>query len=141
AAFGHPVMVEYLLKEMESEDPAAAAGAAAAFGRMLGVAVESGRRATIPPADGTAPDEFEAEFLDEVRLPDLPRARGQWEQLRPKLASASRVARGIDVSAGLTRETFALLDMESRHELCLRARLTAGWTGTPLVLEQFPLRA
>ncbi|HEY2852765.1 MAG TPA: hypothetical protein VGJ18_07975, partial [Gemmatimonadaceae bacterium] len=47
AAFGHPVMVEYLLKEMESEDPAAAAGAAAAFGRMLGVAVESGRRATI----------------------------------------------------------------------------------------------
>jgi len=140
AAFGHPVMVEYLLKEMESEDPAAAAGAAAAFGRMLGVAVESGRRATIPPPSGAAPDDFDAEFLEEVRLPDLPRARREWEQLRPKVANASRVARGIDVSAGLTREIFGQLDMESRHELCLRARLTAGWTGTPLVLEQFPLR-
>src|SRR5205085_458899 len=141
AAFGHPVMVDFLLREMETPDPAAAAAAGAAFGRMLGVAVESGTRATVPPPNGKEPDDFEAEFLDEVQLPDVPKARQHWEQVKPQLAQASRVAHGIDVSAGITRETFGLLDMESRRELCLRARLTAGWQGTPLVLEQFPLRA
>lgn len=140
AAFGHPVMIDFLLGEMESADPATAAGAGAAFSRMLGVAVESGLRATLPPADGNAVDEFEAEFLDEVQLPDVPRAREHWERVRPRLAQATRVAHGLDVSAGINRETFGQLDMASRRELCLRARLTSGWSGTPLVLEQFPLR-
>lgn len=141
AAFGHPVMIDFLLAEMESADPATAAGAGAAFGRMLGVAVESGRRATLLPPNGKTPDEFEAEFLDEVQLPDVPRARAHWERVRPQLAHATRVAHGLDVSAGINRETFAQLDMASRRELCLRARLTAGWSGTPLILEQFPMRA
>lgn len=141
AAFGHPVIVEYLLNEMESADPATAAGAGAAFTKMLGFPVGSGRRAILQPADGHEPDEFEAEFLEEVQLPDVPRARQHWTDVAPKLAAATRIARGVDVSAGLTRDTFAQLDMESRYELCLRARLTAGWAGTPLVLEQFPLRA
>jgi uncharacterized protein (TIGR02270 family) len=140
AAFGHPVMVDFLLREMENPDPAAAAGAGSAFGKMLGVAVESGRRSTVPPPNGQQPDDFEAEFLDEVNLPDVGRARQHWEKVKSQLANASRVAHGIDVSAGITRETFGLLDMESRRELCLRARLTAGWSGTPLILEQFPLR-
>lgn len=141
AAFGHPVMIEFLLSEMENPDPAAAAGAGAAFSKMLGVAVESGKRATAPPPNGQQPDEFEAEFLDEVQLPDVPKARQHWEKVKPQLANASRVAHGVDVSAGITRETFGLLDMESRRDVCLRARLTAGWTGTPLMLEEFPLRA
>jgi uncharacterized protein (TIGR02270 family) len=140
AAFGHPVMIDFLLSEMESSDPATAAGAGAAFGRMLGVTVDSGRRATLPPPRGKAVDEFEAEFLDEVQLPDVPRAREHWERVRPQLAQATRVAHGLDVSAGINRETFGQLDMASRRELCLRARLTSGWTGTPLVLEQFPSR-
>jgi uncharacterized protein (TIGR02270 family) len=141
AAFGHPVLIDFLLGEMESSDPAAAAGAGAAFSKMLGVAVESGKRATVPPPNGQQPDAFEAEFVDEVHLPDVPRARQHWENVKPRLAQASRVAHGVDVSGGITREAFALLDMESRRELCLRARLTAGWSGTPVVLEQFPLRA
>lgn len=141
AAFGHPVMVDFLLAEMESPDPAAAAGAGAAFSKMLGVAVESGKRATVPPPDGKQADAFEAEFLDEVNLPDVPRARQHWEKVKPQLAQASRIAYGIDVSAGIARETFGLLDMESRRELCLRARLTAGWQGTPVILEEFPLKA
>jgi uncharacterized protein (TIGR02270 family) len=140
AAFGHPVMIDFLLAEMESADPATAAGAGAAFSRMLGVAVESGRRATLPPADGKPVDDFEAEFLDEVQLPDVPRAREHWERVRPRLAQATRVAHGVDVSGGINRETFGMLDMASRRELCLRARLTAGWSGTPLILEQFPMR-
>jgi uncharacterized protein (TIGR02270 family) len=141
AAFGHPTMIDFLLQEMESTDPPTAAGAGAAFGKMLGVTVDSGRRATVPPPDGEAPDEFEVEFLDEVNLPDVPRARQHWEKARPQLVHAVRIAHGLDVSAGMTRETFGLLNMQSRRELCLRARLTLGWTGTPLVLDQFPLRA
>ena len=141
AAFGHPVMIDFLLQEMEGPDPAAAAGAGAAFTKMLGVPIESGKRATVPPPDGKEPDEFEKEFLDEVQLPDVPKARQHWEKVKPQLANASRVAHGVDVSAGITRETFGLLDMESRRDVCLRARLTAGWTGTPLMLEEFPLRA
>jgi hypothetical protein len=140
-AFGHPIMIDFLLHEMESPDPVTAAGAGAAFGKMLGFPVESGRRATVPPHNGEEPDEFEAEFLDEVNLPDVPKARQHWEKVRSQLAHAARVAHGLDVSAGITRETFGLLDMQSRRELCLRARLTLGWTGTPLILEQFPLRA
>ena len=140
AAFGHPVMVDFLLAEMESADPATASGAGAAFSKMLGVAVESGRRVPLPPPNGKAADDFEAEFLPEVQLPDVPRAREHWERLRPRLAHATRVAHGLDVSAGITRETFGLLDMESRREVCLRARLTSGWSGTPLILEQFPMR-
>ena len=140
AAFGHPVMIDFLLAEMESADPATAAGAGAAFSRMLGIAVESGRRATLPPADGKQVDEFEAEFLDEVPLPDVTHAREHWERVRPRLAHATRVAHGVDVSGGINRETFGLLDMASRRELCLRARLTSGWSGTPLILEQFPMR-
>ena len=141
AAFGHPVMIDFLLAEMESADPATAAGAGAAFGRMLGVAVESGRRARLQPADGKPVDAFEAEFLDEVQLPDVSRAREHWERVRPQLAHATRVAHGLDVSTGINRETFGLLDMASRRELCLRARLTSGWSGTPVILEQFPMRA
>lgn len=141
AAFGHPIMVDFLLREMENPNAASAAGAGAAFGKMLGFAVESGRRVTVPPPNGEEPDGFEAEFLDEVNLPDVPRARQHWEKVRPQLANAVRIARGLDVSAGITRETFSVLDMQSRRELCLRARLTLGWSGTPLILEQFPLRA
>lgn len=141
AAFGHPVMVDFLLGEMESADPATASGAGAAFSRMLGVGVESGRRVPLPPPDGKPVDEFESEFLDEVQLPDVPRARAHWERVRPQLAHATRVAHGLDVSAGIDRETFGLLDMASRRDLCLRARLTAGWSGTPLILEQFPMRS
>jgi hypothetical protein len=134
-------MIDFLLSEMENPDPAAAAGAGAAFSKMLGVAIESGKRVTVPPPNGKEPDEFEVEFLDEVQLPDVSKARQHWEKVKPQLAHASRVAHGVDVSAGIARETFGLLDMESRRELCLRARLTAGWTGTPLMLEEFPLKA
>jgi uncharacterized protein (TIGR02270 family) len=139
AAFGHPVMVDFLLGEMDNVDPAVAAGAGAAFSKMLGVAIASDKRVTLRPPEGSPPpDEFEAEFLDEVQLPDVPKARQHWERVKPQLAHASRIAHGVDVSAGVTRETFGLLDMESRRELSLRARLTGGWQGTPVMLEQFP---
>jgi len=138
-AFGHPGLVDTLLAAMGDADPEAAAAAAAAFGKMMGIDVESDRRVTVPPPNGEPPDAFESEFQEEVAVPDVARARQHWEGVKSQLANSSRVCRGLDVSAGIERDSFSLLDMESRRELCLRARLTAGWPGNPAMLERFPL--
>ena len=139
-AFAHPYFIEFLIKEMESPDPAAAAAAGAAFEKMTDRSSGSQRRAKVPP-DGKPPaDEFEAEFQDDVVLPDPARARKHWAELAPHLASSPRICRGMDVTKALGREQFAALDMESRWEYCLRMRIFSGWQGTPLVLERYPQR-
>jgi uncharacterized protein (TIGR02270 family) len=140
-AFGHPAFMDFVLQEMENADPGVAASAGDAFEKMTGLAVYSDKRATIPPAGGPPKDEVEAEFQEEVSLPDVPLARKHWESVKPHLSGAARIGRGFDLSQAIARETFAALDMESRWELCLRARLTAGWTGTPVSLQTFPQRA
>jgi hypothetical protein len=139
-SFGHPYFIELLIKEMENPDPVAAVGAGAAFEKMTGQSPESDHRTKVSP-DGNPPaDEFEAEFQDEVFLPDPELARKHWQELAPRLASSPRICRGMDVSQPLSREQFVALDMESRWEHCLRARLFSGWQGTPLVLERYPQR-
>jgi uncharacterized protein (TIGR02270 family) len=139
-SFGHPYFIELLIQEMSNPDPAAAVAAGAAFFKMTGRDVESNTRVKVS-SDGKPPaDDFEAEFQDEVFLPDPDLARKHWQELAPTLARSPRVCRGMDVSQPLPREQFALLDMESRSEYCLRMRLFSGWQGTPLVLERYPQR-
>jgi uncharacterized protein (TIGR02270 family) len=139
-SFAHPYFIDLLIKEMENADPAAAVAAGAAFFKMTGRDVESDKRVKVSP-DGKPPaDDFEAEFQDEVFLPDPELARKHWQELAPTLARSPRICRGMDVSQPLSREQFALLDMESRWEYCLRMRLFSGWQGTPLVLERYPQR-
>jgi uncharacterized protein (TIGR02270 family) len=139
-SFAHPYFIDLLIKEMENPDPAAAVSAGAAFFKMTGRDVESDKRTKIP-LDGKPPaDDFEAEFQDEVFLPDPELARKHWQELAPTLARSPRISRGMDVSQPLSREQFAALDMESRYEYCLRMRLFSGWQGTPLVLERYPQR-
>jgi uncharacterized protein (TIGR02270 family) len=139
-SFAHPYFIDLLIKEMENPDPAAAVAAGAAFFKMTGRDVESDKRTKISP-DGKPPaDDFEAEFQDEVFLPDPELARKHWQELAPTLARSPRICRGMDVSQPLSREQFPALDMESRWEYCLRMRLFSGWQGTPLVLERYPQR-
>jgi uncharacterized protein (TIGR02270 family) len=139
-SFAHPYFIDLLIKEMENADPAAAVAAGAAFLKMTGCDVESNKRVKVSP-DGKPPaDDFEAEFQDEVFLPDPELARKHWQELAPTLARSPRICRGMDVSQPLSREQFAALDMESRWEYCLRMRLFSGWQGTPLVLERYPQR-
>ncbi len=139
-SFGHPYFIDLLIKEMENPDPASAVSAGNAFLKVTGRDVESNKRVKVSP-DGKPPaDEFEAEFQDEVFLPDPELARKAWQELAPTLARSPRICRGMDVSQPLSREQFALLDMESRWEYCLRMRLFSGWQGTPLVLERYPQR-
>jgi uncharacterized protein (TIGR02270 family) len=139
-AFGHPYFIDLLIQEMDNPDPAAAAAAGVAFTKMTGRDVESDTHVKVSP-DGKPPaDDFEAEFMDDVFLPDPALARKYWQELVATLARAPRICRGLDVSQPLTPEQFATLDMESRWEYCLRARLFSGWQGTPLVLERYPQR-
>jgi uncharacterized protein (TIGR02270 family) len=139
-AYGHPAIVEVLLQEMWNPDPAAAAAAAAAFAKITGCDVESASRVTVPPADGPPGDEFDAEFHDEVVLPDPEKARFEWQRAWPGFVQSSRVCRGFDLSEAVDNEAFTRLDMESRWEILLRANHREAWNGSPLSVEVYPQR-
>jgi hypothetical protein len=78
------------------------------------------------------------EFLDEATLPSPPLAERHWNQVKARLARASRMCHGADVGGPLDPVEFAALDMESRWEASLRARFSGVWSGSPLRLERFP---
>jgi len=137
--FGHPGLMELVMAGICDPDPATAVAAGAAFTKMTGAEIESGTVATLPSNGAPAPDEFEMEFLDEVKLPSPALAQRHWDKVKGHLAQASRICRGVDVGGRLDPEGFALLDMESRWEACLRARFYGVWSGSPVRLERFPL--
>lgn len=138
ATYGHPALIDLVLDALADTDPATAAAAGAAFAKITGQDVESDRRATLPAENGAEPDEFEAEFLDEVALPDPELAQRHWERLKPRLGAATRVRRGYDLTGLPSGEVFSALDMESRWEISLRARFRGSWSGSPIRLERFP---
>jgi uncharacterized protein (TIGR02270 family) len=137
-AFGSPALVPVVLSALDDPDPATAAAAGGALTRITGVDVESNTAADVQPADGSKPDEFEQEFQDSVMLPDPPKARREWERVRPRLETLPRVCRGIDASRLLNADAIEVVDMRSRHEAYLRAKLYGQWTGALLQLERFP---
>src|SRR5262249_2942322 len=51
-SFGHPGLMEVILAGIASADLRTAVAAGAAFTKVTGVAIESERRALLPPADG-----------------------------------------------------------------------------------------
>lgn len=136
-AFGSPALMPLVLAALADPDPAAAAAAGAAFTRMTGADIESNTRAAVPPEDGTEPDEFDAEFQDEVYLPDPARAAAEWDRLRPRLETVPRLCRGIDATHARALGD-ADLDMQSRREFCMRARLARAPGASLLHLTVFP---
>lgn len=139
--FGHPDGVDTLLRAMAGLDLAAAAFAGQAFTKITGEDVDSGRRTVVPPADGKEPDAFEAEFLDEVALPDERKARAAWEKRRPDFANGTRWCRGIDLSHGCPEGALDSLDRESLFEARLRGTLDGTWKGRAADLEAYPQSA
>jgi hypothetical protein len=134
---GHPGGVDALLHAMAGLDLAAAAFAGMAFSKITGADVDSGRRAVVPPADGKEPDAFEAEFLDEVPLPDERKAREAWEKRRPEFEKGTRWCRGVDLARSPSSEALDALDLESIWEARLRGTLDGSWKGRLLDLEAF----
>jgi uncharacterized protein (TIGR02270 family) len=139
ASLGHPGTIGAIVEAMQSPDPAIAAAAGAAFTRMTGIDVTSTATAKLPAESGQ--NEFEAEFQEEVALPDPALAARRWQELGPRLAGATRIACGFDLGREFTSETFQALDMASRWEVCLRARFHGVWSGSPLWLERYPQRS
>ena len=137
-AFGHPGVVEILLEAMQSKDPLTAAAAGAAFTKITGADIESDQKVLVLPEDGSEPNEFEQEFLDEVTLPDPVSAQVHWEQVKDEFSSGTRWCHGLNLSRDTAHEFPALLDMESRRQARLRGRFEAAWQGSLIDLEVFP---
>lgn len=140
-AYGHPESVAELLRGMENPDLRSTVAAGAAFTKITGCDIESQRRVILPPEDGHEPDEFEKEFLDEAKLPDVEKAAQYWERNRNQFATGSRWAKGFNVSQGVSPEVLDQLDLQSRHEVCLRGRFQGKWAGSAIDLEKYPSKA
>src|SRR5947209_11759653 len=136
--YGHPALMDFVLAALTDADAATAAAAGAAFTKITGQNIDSEKTAKLPPENGAEPDEFEAEFQEEVTLPDPEVAQRHWKLVKPVFQQACRLRRGFDVGGALTPEVFGALDMESRWEILLRARFQGKWSGSPLRLERFP---
>jgi uncharacterized protein (TIGR02270 family) len=137
-AYGHPAVVETLLKEMTATDPRTAVAAGAAFTRITGGEIASGQRVALPPEDGSEPDGFTMEFLDEAPLPSPDAAHAHWQKVKDSFARGTRWCRGFDLSQGAPDEVLAKLDLESRWEACLRGQFDGTRRGSPSELEAFP---
>ena len=140
-SYGHPGLMDLILDGVRDSDSATAAAAGAAFTKMTGLEVESDRYVAVAPAGGAAPDAFDAEFQEEVALPDPSKATQGWNAVKLRLERSQRVCRGFDLSGGLGPDAFESLDLASRWELMMRSRFLGLWEGTPLSLEVFPQAA
>ncbi len=136
--FGHPGGLETLLAAMQSQNPRTAATAAAAFSKITGCLVDSDKRVSLPPEDGKEPDDFEEEFLEEAKLPNLQLAREHWQKIQAPFSQGTRWCRGLDLSKPPPPEVLARLDMESRLETFMRLRFEGVWQGSLSTLEKYP---
>ncbi len=97
---GRPADARELVALMGSTDPRLAVAAGMAFTVITGADVDSDRRVALPPEDGSEPDEFAREFLDEAWLPDPVKARAELG----RLPDAPRLNRGFAVDDATAAE-------------------------------------
>lgn len=135
-SFGHPQVIEPLLTAIAGQDIAAAVAAGAAFTKITGVDIASNSRATLPPTDGSEPDEFEQEFLDEATLPSAELAAAHWKKVKSDYERGTRWCRGYNLGREDAAGLLDVLDMESRWEASLRGRYEGTWTGGPADFER-----
>ncbi|MGE0529420.1 MAG: hypothetical protein AB7P49_20380, partial [Bdellovibrionales bacterium] len=136
--YGHPATLEFLLAEMASDNPENASASGQAFMKIIGVDIESDRRVPVAPEGDGEPDEFEMEFLDEVTLPDVEKAKAIWTKLKDNLSKGTRWCGGLDLSHGAEDKILHQLDLASRWEACLRGKYQGTWPGKPQDLLKFP---
>ena len=138
--YGAPGFVPLLLEAMRGDDPRVAIAAGEAFGRMTGVNVESNERVTLPPEDGSSPDEFDAEFRDEGLLPDAPKAQAHWSRVEESLGSIDRICGGHDASRMLDASSFEILDLETQWWQALRHQFERWTLPAGVGRDTFPAR-
>jgi uncharacterized protein (TIGR02270 family) len=121
-SFGHPRSASDLIAKMANGDPAVAVAAGEAFRVMTGTDVSSIITAKLPPIAPTGDAALDAEFAEQVRLPDAERARAAWSAMKGQLLNAERICQGQDISRGATVEQLSAFDLASRWYAAVRNR-------------------
>jgi uncharacterized protein (TIGR02270 family) len=133
--FGHPSLMEEVLRAMESGGAATAAAASLAFRKMTGIDVNTSQRVAVPLEEGQEGDEASTE---EVLIPDAVVARGHWSRLKGTLSGVTRLCMGADAMKGGTQDWRRGLPLDARWEHSLREHFEAGRGGGMFALERFP---
>jgi uncharacterized protein (TIGR02270 family) len=128
ARFGHPMVLNALLRWMKGDDVAQAAAAGEAFTRITGIDVRGERRA-LPVPDNA--DEFDREMAPDVWMPDAEKARSLVERHGTEWSAGHRWCNGIRLDLELSRETLQQLDFEARWDAAARAALAGRRISAP----------
>jgi uncharacterized protein (TIGR02270 family) len=139
-AYGHPAHVEFLIGQMKSDDPETAVAGGLAFTKMLGTDISSDTRGQLPSREPTGDAAFDAEFVEDVLLPDSAAAQSTWAAVWERLAAAEKICCGADVSRGATVQQLAGFDLSSRWHMAARNRFYGIAGPSPLDLARFPQR-
>lgn len=136
-SYAHAGAIDGLIQAMREPDPVAAAAAGVAFTRITGVELQTVRRETLPPSDGTKLDAFDEQFLAEVELPDAKEAQEYWTANQSKYQPGQRYSQGLPVpdAPPFSEE----LDIVSIREACLRAAFNQKPAPTVVELARFPI--
>jgi len=129
--------VDGLIQGMIESDPMAASAAGTAFARITGHELRVTRREKLPPADGTQPDAFEEQFLEEVELPDALEAAEYWEANRARFQPGLRYSQGLPLPE--TAPFSEGFDIVSIRETCLRAAFHKKAEPKLADLNRFPI--
>lgn len=120
ARLGSFQALESVFAWLEADDPVLAASATSAWSRMTGLNADGGR------VLATAGDEAEPvpeDFPEELVLPDIPKARRQWDEHRGRWQAGLRWSRGHDIHASLSGEAQRRIDLLARWDFGARAAL------------------
>lgn len=136
--YGHPAHVEFLIGQMSDPDPEIAVAAGHAFTRMLGADVSSTTRGQVPPKQPSGDAEMDAEFAEDVLLPDPSTAASVWSAARDRLATAEKICGGEDVTRGASALQLAGFDLLSRAQMAARNRFYGIDGPSPIDLARYP---
>ena len=133
ASYGHPRVIRDLLVALENKDANTAVAAGAAFTKITGADIDSEERVTLQPEDGSKPDEFEQEFLDEAFLPNPKLAQQHWSKVKDSFAEGTRWRRGLNITGDRSLSCLDQLDMEARWECKIRLSLNGVRVEMPTI--------
>lgn len=120
ARLGSFQALESVLAWMASDDPRLAASATLGWNRMTGLNAD-GIRGVSPAGDEADP--LLLDFPEELVLPDLPKARQQWDAQRARWQAGLRWSRGHDIQGSLSSEAQRWIDLQARWDFGARAAL------------------
>ncbi len=132
--FGHPGLMEEVLRAMESGGPAVAAAAANSFRKLTGLDVNTPHRVAVLPTEELE----EEDSTEEVHIPDAVAARNHWGLLKGALSGVPRLCMGADALKGWTQAWLRGLPLDARWEHALREHFETGRGGGVLALKRFP---